>query len=135
MVSTFSVPGHVTAVSPLEICGGGAEFPKESNCDVPKWLIQSVLCSLPSDVITMSLASKTQNKLEQCTGDVLKWYIWNVPHFWYKLGKLWENAGKFLNVPGFPVTGGKGTWKQVGTCQKHLRARIYLPAMLPLDTF
>ena len=59
----------------------------------------------------VSPASKTQNEPERCAGDVPKWHIWDVPiiaaivyHFWYKMGKLWENAGNILNVPGFPVS-------------------------------
>ena len=57
-----SVPGHVIGMSHWESDGNILNFPKESTCDVPEWLIQRVFCSVPSGVIMVIPASKIQNE-------------------------------------------------------------------------
>src|SRR5258705_10663115 len=48
-----SVPGHVTAMFPLCNRWEHPEFSQRSNCSVPKWLFQKVLCGFPSSVTTV----------------------------------------------------------------------------------
>jgi len=54
-------------------------FPKESTCGVPEWLICSVLCSVPIGSIAVFPVSKIQNEPERCDRKYPNWYIWNVP--------------------------------------------------------
>ena len=86
------------------------KFPKDSNCDVPEWLIQSYLCSVPSGVITVFPASKIKNKPEWWVGHVPNRKILNVleilliVHPFSKigdtLGKCWEHS-KCSQFSGF----------------------------------
>ena len=94
-------------MSPLGNLWENSKSAKESNCDVPKWLIESVPCSFPSDVITMSPASKLKMSVPEMSQNGTFGMCSSLQPqctTLYKLGKLWENAGNILNVPGFLVS-------------------------------
>jgi hypothetical protein len=65
------------------MCGKIQNVPKECSHSVSGWLIQSVLCDVPSKVTIVYQASKTQNAREHFS------HIVPVRFEFYWLGKLW----------------------------------------------
>src|SRR5919205_4049518 len=74
------------------------QFPQESNCNVPKWLIQSVFCGFPSGATVMFPASKIVNDPGRCTRNVPEWHIQNFSTILSPFSKFPGNCGETANT-------------------------------------